>query len=62
MVIERDRTAERLARIDALLTEARNTKATMARTDRVLARELSAKLGEMLKELRGPERPSNLRA
>ena len=54
MKLERDYTAERLARIRVLLEQANRTKATMVPTDRVLARQLVTQLDEMLRELGNP--------
>jgi hypothetical protein len=53
MAIERDDAAERLARIDVLLAEAKRTMARMAPTDRSLMRQLTNQVDEMLNELLG---------
>jgi hypothetical protein len=53
MAIERDDAAERLARIDVLLAEAKRTMARIAPTDRSLIRQLTDQLDEMLNELLG---------
>ena len=53
MTPDRYRTIEFLARVSALLAEAKATRATMAQTDRIIARELVARREEMLKELCG---------
>jgi hypothetical protein len=57
----RDHAAERLARIDGLLVQAKGS-ATKAQTDPVLAQQLAAQLEEMLKELRGPDHTARRRA
>jgi hypothetical protein len=53
MAIERDDTAERLARIDALLAETKRTMVQMSPTNRTLIRQLADQLDEMLSELLG---------
>jgi hypothetical protein len=53
MALDRDRTTPFLARVNLLLAEAKATRATLAQTDRLLARELVARRDDMLKELRG---------
>jgi hypothetical protein len=55
MAIDRDYSSERLARIDALLADAKHAQAKMARADAGLTRDLTAKLDVMLQELRWPE-------
>jgi hypothetical protein len=50
MPLERDHIAERLARIDSLLTEVKRTSTPVV-ADRTVARHLTAQLDEMLKEL-----------
>jgi hypothetical protein len=52
MPIERDHNAERLARIDALLGEAKRIAALTPPSDYVAAQQLCAQLDEMLNELR----------
>jgi hypothetical protein len=51
MPIERDHNAERLARIDALLVEAKRI-AALTPPDRLAAQQLCVQLDEMLNELR----------
>jgi hypothetical protein len=53
MPLDRDHTTEFLARVNALLAEAKATRATIAQTDRILARELVCRRDETLKELCG---------
>lgn len=53
MAPDRYHTTEFLARVNALLTEAQATRATMAQTDRMIARELVARREDMLKQLCG---------
>jgi hypothetical protein len=52
MALAHDHTTEFLARVNVLLAVAKATGATMAQTDRVLARELVARRDEVLNELR----------
>jgi hypothetical protein len=54
MPIHEDNEAERLARIEQLLTEARLMKASLRPADHQLRRELGAHLDRLLIELRGP--------
>ena len=54
MAINRDDSAERLARIELLLAEAKRTMAQITPKDRVARQELSDQLDEMLNELLGP--------
>jgi hypothetical protein len=54
MPIERDHVAERLAKIESLLAEAKRRKSLAAPTDRGTAQKLCNELAEMLNELRGP--------
>jgi len=54
MSLDLDHAADRLARIDRQLTEAKRTAANMSRTDRVLARQLISQLDAMLCELIPP--------
>ena len=53
MALYRDHTTEFLARVNILLAEAKSTRATIAQTDRILARELVARRDEMLNEVSG---------
>jgi hypothetical protein len=57
MAIERDYATERLAGIDALLTDAKAITAAMISTDKGSTRQLAAKLDDMLKELRWTDHP-----
>ncbi len=50
MPIERDHVAERLAKIESLLTEAKRRKSLAAPTDRATAQKLCNELAEMLNE------------
>jgi hypothetical protein len=52
MSLDRFHTTEFLARVNAVMAEAKATRATMAQTDRLLARELTARRSEMLQALR----------
>lgn len=61
MPIERNHDAERLARIDALLVEAKRIAARTPATDRLATRQLCAQLDTMLNELRGPSAPRSPR-
>jgi hypothetical protein len=54
MSIERNHDAERLARIDALLVEAKRIAALTPPTDRLAAQRLCVQLDLMLNELRPP--------
>jgi hypothetical protein len=64
MASDRYHTIEFLARVNTILAEARATRATMAQTDRIIARELVARRQEMLKELCGtayvPSEPDSI--
>ena len=51
MPFDRDHTTEFLARVNVLLAEAKATKATIAQTHRILARELDSWRNEMLKQI-----------
>jgi hypothetical protein len=55
MMLERDYTSERLARISVLFDETKRTKARMAPADRPLARQLIVQLDQILNELRQPD-------
>ncbi len=52
MPLDHDSRARFLTRVNRLLAEAQATKATMAHTDRLLARELAARRDETLRALR----------
>ena len=58
MSVERDHTAERLARIDLFSTTTRRTSATLVASDRGLARRIAAQLDAMLKDLAVPRDPN----
>jgi hypothetical protein len=54
--IDQDYAAERLTRIENLLTEAKAIKAGLTCADTIPIRQLADKLDNMLKELRGGDR------
>lgn len=58
MSSERNYTAERIAHIEALLTEIKRRIADLAPADRATARELRARLDAILEELQGRVQPS----
>jgi hypothetical protein len=60
-MVHSDYTAERLARIQALLDDATRKKIAMKRPRPALARELAASLDAMLKELRAGSDQSDFR-
>ncbi len=57
MTIERDYAAERIARIDALLAEARRTAARIPPNGRLMTQRLCIQLDQMLNELCSPLAP-----
>lgn len=57
MPLYKDYEAERLARIEQLLTEARRKKATLRPADYQLRRDLRSHLDMLLDELLGPFQP-----
>jgi hypothetical protein len=58
MSVERDHTAERLARIDLFSMASRQTIATMVASDRDLARRIAAQLDVLLKDVIVPNDPN----